>query len=137
MYHIVYVSSAVKLFSDSELVEMLVKARAKNLSLGITGMLLYKDGNFLQVMEGDKAAVINLYKTVCADHRHHGIVVIIEEEIDKPVFDEWSMGFRNLADPKVWDTPGYSKFMNLPLEAATFQDDPSGAKELLRLFRKN
>jgi hypothetical protein len=53
LYHLLYVISAVKPFSDSELVEMLVKTRAKNISLEITGMLLYKDGNFLQVMEGD------------------------------------------------------------------------------------
>jgi acylphosphatase len=137
MYHLLYLSSATKLLSDSELVEMLVKTRAKNLSLGITGMLLYKDGNVLQVLEGDKDKVIALFKTIIADQRHRGIEIIIEEEIDKPVFKEWSMGFRNLSDPKVQDIPGYSKFMNLPLEAATFKDDPSGAIRLLNLFKKN
>jgi hypothetical protein len=137
MFHLVYVSSAIKPFSESELVEMLVTARAKNLSLGITGMLLYKDGNFMQVFEGDKSNVVNLYKTICADQRHRGLVIIMEEEIEKIVFDEWSMGFRNLTDPKVQDIPGFSKFMNLNLDDATFSEDPSGAISLLRLFREN
>jgi hypothetical protein len=81
--------------------------------------------------------VINIFKTVSADQRHRGIVVIIEEEIDKSVFNEWSMGLRNLAEPKVWDIPDYSKFINSTLEAATFKDALTEAIELLRLFRKN
>jgi hypothetical protein len=137
MYHLLYLSSATKLFSDSELLELLLKSRAKNLSLGITGMLLYKDGNLLQVLEGDKDKVMALFKTISADKRHRGIEIIIEEEIDSSVFNDWSMGFRNLSDPKVQDIPGYSQFMNSPLEAATFKDDPSDAIKLLNLFKKN
>ena len=49
MLSLVYVSSALREFSKSELVELLEKSRKKNTRLGLTGMLLYKEGNFIQL----------------------------------------------------------------------------------------
>jgi hypothetical protein len=130
-------SSAVKKFNNDELVELLYKAREKNLRLGITGMLLYKDGNLIQALEGDKSVVLNLYATIKADPRHGWKIILLEEEIEKPVFGNWSMGFRNLSDPHVQELPGYTGFMNNTLNFERFKDDPSGALELLELFRKH
>jgi len=136
MFNLVYVSSAVTHFNNNELTELLKKSRERNLRLGITGMLLYKDGNFMQVLEGDKRVVFELYATIKADPRHHGLIEIIEKEIDKPTFVDWSMGFRNLSDPQVLKLPGYSRFMNNTLSHGSFKDDSSAALELLNLFQK-
>ena len=57
MFHLVYVSSAVRPFSKSELVELLNVTRDNNSRLGVTGMLLYRDGNFMQVLEGGEPVV--------------------------------------------------------------------------------
>ncbi|MFT6867445.1 MAG: hypothetical protein ACJA08_002288 [Cyclobacteriaceae bacterium] len=62
MHHIIYMSSAVTLFSDNALKDLLSKARKYNLQINITGILLYKDGNFLQAIEGDKNNVEALFK---------------------------------------------------------------------------
>ena len=62
MLSIVYVSSATRLFAAEDLVALLQAARDYNARIGITGMLLYKAGNFLQVIEGDAAAVNALYE---------------------------------------------------------------------------
>jgi len=137
MFHLVYISSAVNLFEKNELVEMLNKAREHNSGLGVTGILLYKEGNFMQVLEGDKSVVLDLYAAIQADRRHHGAIVLIEEEIEKPVFDDWSMGFRNLSDPQIQELPGYTRFMNNTLSYENFKDDPSGALELLYFFRNH
>lgn len=64
MLQIVYASSATKAFSKAELVELLTQVRAKNSRLGVTGMLLYKDGNFLQVIEGEEAIIRGLYQSL-------------------------------------------------------------------------
>ena len=135
MYRIVYVSAATHSFSKTDLLELLAKAREKNQRLGITGMLLYKDGDFIQLLEGDQQAVKGLLNTISADPRHTGTIVMIEEEVDGRLFGDWSMGFRDYSDPEVQKTPGFSKFMNKPLSAETFDDDPSGCLELLALFR--
>jgi hypothetical protein len=100
-------------------------------------MLLYKDGNFMQVLEGPYEVVTRLYSTISADPRHYGVLELIRQQIDERAFGSWSMGFRNLEDKKLYQTPGYSMFLNEPLNAAGFQADPTRAQRLLRMFREN
>ena len=57
MFSLVYVSAAVTWFSDRELRGLLAQCRLSNAQTGITGMLLYKDGNFMQTLEGDERTV--------------------------------------------------------------------------------
>ena len=108
MIQLVYVSSAVHPFSNAELVELLHKARAKNAALHVTGMLLYKDGNFIQALEGEEAVVHTLFACIKADQRHRGVEVVIDEEIPHRTFADWSMGFRNLADTETQALSGFS-----------------------------
>ncbi len=135
MYYIVYVSAATEPFSKPALLELLNKARQNNQRLDITGLLLYKDGDFIQLLEGERTAVEALFKTISTDPRHAGTIVLIEGETDKRLFTDWSMGFRDLSDPEVQKTPGFSQFMNKPLSAQGFADDPNGCLELLALFK--
>ncbi len=135
MYYIVYVSAAAEPFSKSALLELLNKARDNNQRRNVTGLLLYKDGDFIQLLEGEQAAVKALFNTISADPRHRGTIIVVEGEADKRLFSDWSMGFRDLSDPAVAATPGFSQFMNKPLLAEGFADDPNGCLELLSLFR--
>lgn len=135
MYRIVYVSTAVKPFDRAALLELLGKSRKNNAARDVTGMLLYKDGNFIQLLEGERAAVRSLYAIIKADPRHTGTIVLLEDEAEGRLFADWSMGFRDLSDPEVNSTPGYSQYMNTPLVAESFADDPSGALALLELFK--
>jgi len=136
MFHLVYVSSAVEPFGRAELVEMLVKSRDKNKRLGITGMLLYQGGNFIQLLEGEEAAVRELFASIRQDPRHRGVIVVLDEPAGESLFGDWSMGFRDLADAEVQAMPGFTPFMNLSLSVEGFRDDPGGCMELLKLFRK-
>jgi Sensors of blue-light using FAD len=105
MFFMAYVSSAAKRFSHVELVELLTQSREKNAKLGITGMLLYKDGNFMQVLEGEEAVVRELLASIWKDERHHGIITIMEEVREEREFPEWSMGFYDLESPEVLAMP--------------------------------
>ena len=137
MFHLVYLSSALQPLNNDALVELLTKSREKNLRLGVTGMLLYKDGSFVQILEGEESAVRGLFASISADPSHQGIIVLVEDTLAKPLFAAWSMGFRNLSDPEVLALPGFSGFMNSALDANTFKDDPTGCMGLLNLFREN
>ena len=70
MVFLVYVSSAVKLFSDEELVQLLEASRENNSKIGVTGMLLYKEGNFMQLIEGPEESVRSLHAKISIDPRH-------------------------------------------------------------------
>ncbi len=96
---IVYVSSARNLPTDEALEMMLQGARRKNTQLGITGMLLYGDGNFMQLLEGPETAVRELYAKIRRDPRHHMVTTILEEGGQPREFADWSMAYRRVDAP--------------------------------------
>lgn len=137
MFALAYVSSAVHPFSTIELQDLLQISRADNSKLGVTGMLLYKDGNFMQVLEGDQKIVSELSAKIQKDRRHKGVIVIYQGRVDQRQFPDWSMGFHDLNSPEFQNTPGYNDFLNTPLTGSEFSANPSRARKLLLIFKKN
>jgi hypothetical protein len=134
---LIYVSSAVQLFSPENLVDLLQRSRHKNASLGITGMLLYKGGNFMQALEGPYQAVHDLYSTIALDPRHRSLSKLLEYPTKERKFADWTMGFTNLDGVRPVDDAGYSDILNQPLNSAWFREDPTRAQKLLSSFRKS
>lgn len=93
MQRIIYLSSAENYLSEQEISSLLKKSRLNNLQRNITGMLLYIDGNFLQVLEGKKQEVIDLYEKIIKDSKHKGLICVFNNQIEKRQFPDWSMGF--------------------------------------------
>jgi hypothetical protein len=137
MFFAVYVSSAVRLFSNEELVELLEHSRKKNAADDITGMLLYKDGNFMQFLEGPRKNVCALLDTIKGDPRHRGMIILLQSEHDERDFSEWSMGFKTLKNDVLPEVPGYSDFLDLPLTSDEFLMHPSKSLQLLLSFKEN
>ena len=96
VFHLIYVSSAVALMSQPALEALLKAARAKNRRLGVTGMLLYHDGNFMQALEGDEPAVLTLAGSIASDPRHKDMQVVVRYATDGREFAEWDMAFHQL-----------------------------------------
>lgn len=137
MYHIIYLSSATELFSKTELLALLEKSRVNNARLGITGILLYRDGNIIQLLEGEAAAVRSLYQKIARDPRHRGVIILLEGPVAERDFPDWSMAFRDLNLKAETDLPGFSPFLNTSLTPAEFVEKPSQVKSLLQIFKKN
>jgi len=135
VYFLVYVSAAVTWFSESELRELLTSARFRNEHAGITGMLLYKDGNFMQALEGPEAAVQGLYKRIEADRRHHGLVVLDRGVQETRQFALWNMAFHDLSEGRGVMPVGYSRFMDEPLNDPAYVQQPGRCHELLQMFK--
>lgn len=92
---IVYVSSAVRLFSAEEIRHLLDAARKRNQEYGVTGVLLHCDGNFMQYIEGPSAGLDHVYGIICTDSKHRGMIEIMRAPIDRREFGEWSMAYRS------------------------------------------
>jgi len=137
MFSLAYVSVAAVPFSNPQLIELLEKSRVNNEALGVTGMLLYKDGRFLQAIEGDEDSVKSLMAKISADPRHRDIAILLQGAIARREFPDWSMGFANLNLPGVLSIPGYSNFLSTPLTREYFTENLPAAKELLFLFKKS
>jgi hypothetical protein len=136
VFFLVYVSAAVTWFSDTELRTLLAQARASNQGAGITGMLLYKDGNFMQVLEGEEPAVRALYARIAADRRHAGLVMLDSGHAPERQFADWSMAFFDLNAANGPMPAGYSDFLDTPLTGAAFASAPSRWWQMLLLFRQ-
>lgn len=136
LYSLVYTSQNERPFSHEALLALLEKARDTNAGLGVTGMLLYKDGAFIQALEGEKKAVTDLAEKISHDPRHHAFFVCNQQEVAKRQFPDWSMGFQDLnATDELVNKPGYSDFMNQPLTKEAIERDPSIVNKLLLMFR--
>ncbi len=97
LVRLMYVSRASDSVNQNELVAILKKSKANNVGLGVTGVLCFSAGIFLQVLEGGRSAVSALYNKIANDPRHHDVVLLSYEEVNERSFAGWSMGRANLA----------------------------------------
>jgi hypothetical protein len=130
--HCIYASSATRPFESPELTALLQAARKHNDGAGLTGILLYTEGNFFQVLEGAPDAVNALYARIEVDKRHKQVTKIIAEAIPKRSFANWSMGFSQVSRGELALIPGANDFFS---GSSCFLNLDSGrAKKLLTAF---
>lgn len=87
-YAICYVSTANQDLSSSEIVEILQQTESRNNKHGINGLLVFSDGTFFEVIEGEKMMIKELFETIREDGRHKNLIVIFEKDIPKNLFDD-------------------------------------------------
>ncbi len=87
-YAISYVSSASYIIEPSELVELLDQTEVRNNEYGVKGLLVYSDGNFFEVLEGEEEKIRELFETIKDDPRHNNIIRIFEKYVDNGLFEE-------------------------------------------------
>ena len=92
LVRLMYASRAVPAVDQEELISILKKSKANNPKAGVTGVLCFSEGIFMQVLEGGRAAVNQLYNHIAADARHSDVVLLHYEEIAERRFAGWSMG---------------------------------------------
>lgn len=93
MKTLVYLSTSVNEFDEDELSKLLEVARERNKAKNISGMLLFLNGLFIQVLEGGNTAVDALFNKIRFDNRHKNVLKLYEEEIEERIFDFWSMAY--------------------------------------------
>ena len=135
MIQLAYVSTATRLMSTESLTELLDQARLFNGDHDITGMLLYKDRSFLQVLEGEEDVLVPLYDRIRRDQRHEKVKTLYMRDVPARDFPNWTMGFKNLNGVDVTQLEGYTDFMESGETARDMFEDMTRAKKLLLLFR--
>jgi hypothetical protein len=96
LVRLLYVSRAVDT-SPEAIDNIVAQSRQSNPTCGITGILCYGGGIFLQAIEGGRNAVSELYGHIQRDTRHKDVVLLHFEEITERRFGGWTMGQVNLA----------------------------------------
>jgi len=135
LMNLIYASSATRKMHDQDLLDILSKSHQNNRGLDITGMLLYRGGNFLQVLEGEEAVLDERYQVILKDPRHYQVTLLLKRPVPKRHFENWEMGFTNLdtIDPNT--IPGYTPYLNEPFNSQRFKD-VSFAYAFLNMFKE-
>ena len=127
---LIYTSIATGPFSKDQLDTLLVKARAHNHSLNISGMLVYDDGFFIQVLEGPEKEVEELFNVIGKDRRHNTVRLLLRHQIEAKEFEDWSMGFVDTSSrPKTIE--GFIPYNTLRHTIV----DTTRAKSLIKMFQ--
>jgi len=95
IFQLVYTCALQADVSPAEVHEIAKSSRSRNMKLGLTGILLCKDGSVLQVLEGEKTVVTELYDRIEKDPRVKNSLVLIKRMTPTREFPNWSMGYRN------------------------------------------
>ena len=133
---LVYISFANNMkMSEDELKEILVKAREKNEKHNVTGMLLYRNGFFIQALEGEGNTVAALFDVIRDDPRHTRVMVLYKNKIVKRNFDNWSMGFHVIDDETLKSIDGFQNLVNQPFTTEYFKSNPGHVMTLLNAYR--
>ena len=129
---IVYVSSAVKLLSLDEIQHLLSRARERNREYGVTGVLLYIGGNFMQYVEGPAQGLDVIYRIIQEDELHSGIILVSREAIEERQFGDWSMAFQTREFEGYVGRPNEKNLIDMIQGMPA--DNPSTARIVLRSF---
>ncbi|HEY8591201.1 MAG TPA: BLUF domain-containing protein [Naasia sp.] len=135
MLSLVYASSATEPMSEAALDRLLASSRSNNAERHITGMLLYKDGQFLQVLEGDDETVRDAYAEIARDARHEDVRVLLDSPIDRRQFEDWTMAYRRVSAEDLSSVPGYDPILHDYGRSLSSWSEPSRARLLLDWFR--
>jgi hypothetical protein len=125
MIYLIYRSIATEVPSETELVALLEHARPANAVRGITGMLLYQNGRYMQMLEGEEAVVKELFTAIAADRRHRDVKLVSTGALARRHFNDWSMGFRNM--DQFADLPDYDTYLSRQLDEGQLSPDERAA----------
>jgi hypothetical protein len=113
-YQVIYSSASTTPLQQEDLEDILNQARSNNARAGITGALAYVDGCFLQVLEGEAAAVQRLMGRIATDLRHETVIVLQAGEIAAPAFPDWQMAYVSATAAQIAEWAGLSVKTALP-----------------------
>lgn len=128
VYQLAYCSAATAEMTPATLGDILAKSQRNNARDGVTGILMYHDRIFFQVIEGAEAVIRSLHRRLLTDPRHTAMSIMWEGEVALRNFADWVMGF---AGPT--QLPGYSEDALVSLADLKTGDDASDQSNRIAL----
>ena len=132
LIQLVYASAADNRVTQEDIDAIIRVSVENNSANNITGMLMYADGSFLQVLEGEESAVEELFFNICTDKRHRDVVKIFQNGVSERNFDKWSMGLASMKNADLASIPGCEDFFQSGAHISAISE--STARKVLQGF---
>jgi uncharacterized membrane protein (DUF373 family) len=131
-----YISSATEPMSTQALLGLLQECRESNAGCGVTGMLLYGNGTFLQVLEGEERVIDGLVERIRKDARHTNVQILYRRTIERRQYSDWSMGFKRISDKELRGVEGLRDFEEKDFNPDYLVEHGTVIQSLMDHFRK-
>lgn len=128
LYELIYRSTAKPGLTSQDLEDILKTARDFNESNNLTGCLLFHEGQFLQLLEGEFQVLLDLYDKIKKDPRHRDFLLLHMKETEQRVYNDWTMAFKSLKQNELGDYSSVTEFTQLE----TKDNESSISKELFQ-----
>jgi hypothetical protein len=100
LYYLIYTSTPAKILTEAELHDLLHTSRQENSRFEVTGMLICLPESYIQLIEGPKTHIEQLFHNIQQDKRHLRVTTLREAPIDNRFFPDWAMAFKR-SDPTI------------------------------------
>ena len=134
---VIYQSRATREMSDTDLGDLLDQTRRLNSQHDITGLLLYIDFHFMQCIEGPPAAIEQLVSNIKADDRNESIFVLLDREIARRAFPEWTMGYHRTNGSELKDESCFQNIVRAQDLDQISRSDESVFKLMRNFYEQN
>lgn len=137
VFQLAYISFASDFFkkdSKTGVSDILEEAKEFNKENGITGMLLFRNGVFLQILEGSRLEVLNLYGRIASDLRHEGIKTLIKQQNSERLFADWSMSYKEIDDADLKELNNILNWEEIIQQTRQFL--PVSNHKIMEIFKK-
>jgi len=124
--------------SDEDILDILETSRKRNAEEGITGILIYwsRTRQFMQILEGDKKVIFDVYEDIKRDNRHKSLKLIYDGAIPERCFSNWTMGFSSFDSIDQSKLKGFSPFLEKGFTTELINGHPSMAIQLFQKFKE-
>ena len=133
IFHLIYVSTATQSLDVGDIRDIENTSVTNNNRIDVTGILLYRQGKFMQVLEGSESEVRKLFSAISKDRRHKDVTVIREGVIPNRQFSGWSMRYTPLADIQSYGGLIHKKLFDM---TSTAKEVIKSAEEMMHLLLK-
>ncbi|MGS2721463.1 BLUF domain-containing protein [Paraglaciecola aestuariivivens] len=133
LYQLIYSSMCKTQLCVEDLDYILKVSRINNVQVDITGMLLYQQGSFIQVLEGPQKAVQATFTKIEKDPRHHSVTVLYQDHCEQRDFPTWAMAFHGFDSN---ESEGLSDFLHPYKSKDEANISEGAAKQLLSRFKQ-
>ncbi|MGI9259487.1 MAG: BLUF domain-containing protein [Gammaproteobacteria bacterium] len=140
IFQLIFVSPAVSPMNSDDLLDLLHQSKARNERKQITGMLLYKNGHFMQVLEGQEEDVRTVFDEIKRDMRHKSVDILRSGYVITRHFPNWAMSFTDLDhldNLDISETPGFSTFLETDSTPDYFSGQSTESHAMLLAFKNN